>query len=208
MGFVASPFYVRPAIRRSSRSTTLTDAARTLGAGPGRMFGRIGLPLAVGGLLAGGVLSFARGVGEFGATIMFAGNVQGVTQTLTLTIYEEFEANLDVAIALGVLLVVLAAGCCSRQAHPSMDTLGLDFTVRPSLVRARLSARARFGDGRARRPLRRRQDDGPAGGRRPRAGARGTVACDGEVWLGPGVELGPRSARSACSSRTTRSSRT
>ena len=96
---------------RSSRSTrTFTDAARTLGAGPGRTFWRIGLPLAAGGLLAGWVLAFARGVGEFGATIIFAGNVRGQTQTLTLTIYEQLESNLDVALAIGVLLVVLSGG--------------------------------------------------------------------------------------------------
>ena len=71
---------------------------------------RIGLPLAASGLLAGWVLAFARGVGEFGATIIFAGNVRGQTQTLTLTIYEQLESSLDVALAIGVLLVVLSGG--------------------------------------------------------------------------------------------------
>jgi molybdate transport system permease protein len=109
--FVASPFYVRQAISAfESVDPTLTDAARTLGAGPGRTFWRIGLPLAAGGLLAGWVLAFARGIGEFGATIIFAGNVRGKTQTLTLTIYEQLETNLDVALAIGVLLVVLSGG--------------------------------------------------------------------------------------------------
>ena len=109
--FVASPFYIRQAISAfESVDPTLTDAARTLGAGPGRTFWRIGLPLAAGGLLAGWVLAFARGVGEFGATIIFAGNVRGQTQTLTLTIYEQLESNLDVALAIGVLLVVLSGG--------------------------------------------------------------------------------------------------
>jgi molybdate transport system permease protein len=109
--FVASPFYVRQAISAfESVDPALTDAARTLGAGPGRTFWRIGLPLAAGGLLAGWVLAFARGIGEFGATIIFAGNVRGKTQTLTLTIYEQLETNLDVALAIGVLLVVLSGG--------------------------------------------------------------------------------------------------
>jgi molybdate transport system permease protein len=109
--FVASPFYVRQAISAfESVDPTLTDAARTLGAGPGRTFWRVGLPLAAGGLLAGWVLAFARGIGEFGATIIFAGNVRGKTQTLTLTIYEQLETNLDVALAIGVLLVVLSGG--------------------------------------------------------------------------------------------------
>jgi molybdate transport system permease protein len=109
--FVASPFYVRQAISAfESVDPVLTDAARTLGAGPGRTFWRVGLPLAAGGLVAGWVLAFARGIGEFGATIIFAGNVRGQTQTLTLTIYEQLEANLDVALAIGVLLVVLSGG--------------------------------------------------------------------------------------------------
>jgi molybdate transport system permease protein len=111
IAFVASPFYVRQAISAfESVDPTLTDAARTLGAGPGRTFWRVALPLAAGGLLAGWVLAFARGVGEFGATIIFAGNVRGQTQTLTLTIYEQLESSLDVALAIGVLLVVLSAG--------------------------------------------------------------------------------------------------
>jgi molybdate transport system permease protein len=109
--FVASPFYVRQAISAfESVDPVLTDAARTLGAGPGRTFWRVGLPLAAGGLVAGWVLAFARGIGEFGATIIFAGNVRGETQTLTLTIYEQLESNFDVALAIGVLLVVLSGG--------------------------------------------------------------------------------------------------
>jgi molybdate transport system permease protein len=109
--FVASPFYIRQAISSfESVDPTLTDAARTLGAGPGRTFWRVGLPLAAGGLLAGWVLAFARGVGEFGATIVFAGNVRGQTQTLTLTIYEQLESNFNVALSIGVLLVVLSGG--------------------------------------------------------------------------------------------------
>jgi molybdate transport system permease protein len=109
--FVASPFYVRQAISAfESVDPNLTDAARTLGAGPARTFWRIGLPLAAGGLLAGWVLAFARGIGEFGATIIFAGNVRGETQTLTLAIYEQLEGDLDVALAIGVLLVVLSGG--------------------------------------------------------------------------------------------------
>src|SRR5690242_19301503 len=77
--FVASPFYIRQAISAfESVDPVLTDAARTLGAWPGRTFWRVGLPLAAGGLLAGWVLAFARGVGEFGATIIFAGNVREI----------------------------------------------------------------------------------------------------------------------------------
>jgi molybdate transport system permease protein len=66
------------------------------------------LPLSASGLMAGWVLSFARGIGEFGATIMFAGNVQGVTQTLTLGIYQQLNGDFDLALAIGVLLVILS----------------------------------------------------------------------------------------------------
>lgn len=108
--FVASPFYLRQAIASfESVDTNLTDAARTLGASPARTFWRVSLPLACAGLLAGWVLAFARGIGEFGATIMFAGNVRGETQTLTLAIYESLDAGFDVALAIGIVLVVLSA---------------------------------------------------------------------------------------------------
>ena len=108
--FVASPFYLRQAISAfEGVDPALTDAARTLGASPLRTFRRIALPLAAGGLAAGWVLAFARGVGEFGATILFAGNVRGETQTLTLAVYEQLEADFDVALSIGILLVVLSA---------------------------------------------------------------------------------------------------
>jgi molybdate transport system permease protein len=108
--FVASPFYVRQAISSFQAVDPMyVDAARTLGASPARTFARISLPLAAAGLLAGWVLAFARGVGEFGATIVFAGNVRGETQTLTLAIYEQLDSNFDVALSIGILLVVLSA---------------------------------------------------------------------------------------------------
>lgn len=108
--FVASPFYLRQGIASfESVDPLLPAAARTLGAGPARTFWRVSLPLAAGGLVAGWVLTFARGIGEFGATIMFAGNVRGETQTLTLGVYEQLEANFDLALAIGVLLVLLSA---------------------------------------------------------------------------------------------------
>ncbi len=109
--FVASPFYMRQAITAfEGVDRALVDAARTLGAGPVRTFWRVWMPLSAAGLVAGWVLAFARGVGEFGATIIFAGNVSGQTQTLTLAVYEELDSNFDVALAIGILLVVLSAG--------------------------------------------------------------------------------------------------
>jgi molybdate transport system permease protein len=108
--FVASPFYLRQAIAAfEGVDASLLDAARTLGASPARTFLRVSLPLAAAGLAAGWVLAFARGVGEFGATIVFAGSVRGRTQTLTLEIYDALNADFDVALSIGVLLVVLSA---------------------------------------------------------------------------------------------------
>jgi len=110
VAFVASPLYVRQAIASfEAVDQTLVDASRTLGASPARTFARIALPLASGGLAAGAALAFARGLGEFGATIMFAGSFQGVTQTLPLAIYAEFENRFEVALAIGGLLVIVSA---------------------------------------------------------------------------------------------------
>jgi molybdate transport system permease protein len=108
--FVASPFYVRTAVSAfEALDPNLHAAARTLGAGPGRVFFRVALPLAAGGLGAGAALAFARGLGEFGATIMFAGSLQGVTQTLSLAIYEQFDLDFDVALAISAVLVATSA---------------------------------------------------------------------------------------------------
>ena len=108
--FVAGPFYVRTAIAAfEAVDPTLVDASRTLGAGPGRTFARVALPLASGGLGAGAALAFARGIGEFGATIMFAGSLQGVTQTLSLAVYEQFDVDFDTALAIGAELVAASA---------------------------------------------------------------------------------------------------
>jgi molybdate transport system permease protein len=107
---VSSPFYLRIAIASFEVvDPTLPAAARTLGARPGRVFLRVMLPLARGGLGAGAALAFARGLGEFGATIMFAGSLQGVTQTLSLAIYEQFDLDFDVALAISALLIVASA---------------------------------------------------------------------------------------------------
>ena len=108
--FVASPFYIRSAIAAfESLDPSMTQAARTLGAGPGRTFVRIALPLAAGGLGAGAALAFARGIGEFGATLMFAGSLRGVTQTLPLAIYEAFDLDFDLALAISAELVAISA---------------------------------------------------------------------------------------------------
>lgn len=110
VAFVSSPLYIRAAVAAfEGVDPNLVAASRTLGAGPGRTFFRVVLPLARTGLAAGEALAFARGLGEFGATIMFAGSLQGVTQTLPLAIYSAFAIDFDTAIAMGALLVVISA---------------------------------------------------------------------------------------------------
>ena len=108
--FVASPFYLRGAIAAfEAVDPALIDVAGTLGAGPARRMLRVAIPIAIGGLGAAAATAFARGVGEFGATILFAGSFQGTTQTLPLAVYSLFDANLDQAIAIGVLLIIVSA---------------------------------------------------------------------------------------------------
>ena len=107
--FVSSPFYLRGGIAAfEAVDATLLDVAGTLGAGPVRRMLRIAIPLASAGLGAAAAVAFARGIGEFGATILFAGSFQGITQTLPLAVYSLFDANLDQAIAIGVLLIILS----------------------------------------------------------------------------------------------------
>jgi len=134
VAFVASPLYVRQAIAAfESTDANLAAASRTLGAGPARTFFRIVLPLARGGLVAGLALSFARGLGEFGATIMFAGNLQRVTQTVPLAIYSQFDLNFDAALAMSgvlvlaslVMLVSLRIGLGQWQRSPSTGSRSL-----------------------------------------------------------------------------------
>jgi len=110
--FVAMPFYVRQAIAAfASVDPQLMGASRTLGAGNTRTFFRVAVPQAGQSLSAGAALAWARAVGEFGATIMFAGSLQGITQTLPLAIYTEFSAaNLDAALAMSALLIAVSAG--------------------------------------------------------------------------------------------------
>ena len=112
VAYVSSPLYVRQAIAAFEEvDPNLVAASRTLGAGRMKTFFRVALPLARRGLAAGEALSFARGLGEFGATIMFAGSLQGVTQTLPLAIYQEFNHLPDgftTALAMSALLVVVS----------------------------------------------------------------------------------------------------
>lgn len=107
--FVALPFLVlslEGALRTAGGR--YEQVAATLGARPTRVLVRVTLPMVVPSLLAGTVLAFARALGEFGATVTFAGSLQGVTRTLPLEIYLQREADPDAAVALSLLLVLVA----------------------------------------------------------------------------------------------------
>jgi molybdate transport system permease protein len=107
--FVAAPFYVQAATSAlAALDGDLLVVARTLGASRARVFFRLALPLARRGLVAGAALAWARALGEFGATLMFAGNLSGRTQTLPLAVYTALETDLRAAQALAVLLVAVA----------------------------------------------------------------------------------------------------
>lgn len=108
--FVASPFYVRGARAGfGAVDRTLEAASATLGMGPLRTFLYVTVPLAAQALIASAVLCWARALGEFGATIMFAGNLQGVSQTLPLAVYLNLESgNLPVAVALSIVLILFS----------------------------------------------------------------------------------------------------
>jgi molybdate transport system permease protein len=108
--FVASPFHVRQAMAGfASVDRTLLDASRTLGASEARGFVRVAVPSAMPSLLAGGALALGRALGEFGATLMFAGSLEGVTQTAPLAIYERFNVDFQEALALSAVLVAVSA---------------------------------------------------------------------------------------------------
>ena len=108
--FVAAPFYVRSArIGFAAISREVEEAAAIDGADGWRVFRDVTWPLARHGVLAGAVLCWARALSEFGATLLFAGNLQGRTQTMPLAIMSAFEGDLGEALALAVLLLALSA---------------------------------------------------------------------------------------------------
>ncbi|MDR2160859.1 MAG: molybdate ABC transporter permease subunit [Desulfovibrio sp.] len=126
---VAATVVIFPLSYRATRAAlesvdhTLENAARTLGATEWQVLCRVSLPLAWRGILAGISLAFARGMGEFGATLMIAGNLPGRTQTLALAIYDAFQAGNDekalalvlLTSALCVALLLLAEGLAARR---------------------------------------------------------------------------------------------
>jgi molybdate transport system permease protein len=107
--FVALPFLVLSVEATLRASGARYEAvAATLGANPGTVFRRVTLPLILPGLVSGAVLAFARALGEFGATLTFAGSLEGVTRTLPLEIYLQRETDPDAAVALALVLVLVA----------------------------------------------------------------------------------------------------
>ncbi len=107
--FVAAPFYLRQAIAAfESLDPSWLEASRTLGAGPARTFLFVAVPSARPGLASGTALAWGRALGEFGATLMFAGSFPGVTQTAPLAIFARFATDFTAALALSAVLVAVA----------------------------------------------------------------------------------------------------
>jgi molybdate transport system permease protein len=131
VALVSGPLYVRAAIAAfEGVDANIVAASRTLGAGPTRTFFRVVLPLARAGLAAGAALSLARGLGEFGATIMFAGSLRAVTETLPVAVYAEFNVDFDTALAISALLVALSAALLiSLKWRPSLSTSRFRFAA-------------------------------------------------------------------------------
>ena len=162
---VAAPFYVQSAAAAFRRvDTDLLIVARTLGQRPAGAFLRVAAPLAMPGLLGGASLAWARALGEFGATLLFAGNLPGVTQTMPLAIYTALESDVRVARALSLALAALGLA------------LLLALHALPALLNRR-NAEPRPAGGRAgrERPVRERQ----ASGRKAHGRPAGSHSADG-----------------------------
>jgi molybdate transport system permease protein len=126
--FVAAPFYLRQAATGfAGVDRTIEEAALVDGADRTAVFMKVTVPLAFPALVAGVVTAWARALGEFGATIIFAGNFRGITQTIPLAIYSEFQSNIDAAVALSVLVlgfafaVILSVRYLTRRAVEYRD---------------------------------------------------------------------------------------
>jgi molybdate transport system permease protein len=107
--FVSSPFYLRQAKSLFDQLDPAYEmTARTLGTSQARVFARVVVPLTAGGLISGAVMTFGRALGEFGATIMFAGNLPGVTQTMPLAVYVSMAGDFNVGLTISILLVLIS----------------------------------------------------------------------------------------------------
>jgi molybdate transport system permease protein len=109
--FVSAPFYLRQAQSSfEAVDRSLLEASRTLGSSEAASFARVAVPVALPGLIAGLALAWGRALGEFGATLMFAGSFRGITQTVPLAIYDQFTTDFPAALALSAVLVAVSAG--------------------------------------------------------------------------------------------------
>jgi molybdate transport system permease protein len=109
--FVSAPFYLRQAQSSfEALDRSLMEASRTLGSSEAASFARVAVPVALPGLLAGLALAWGRALGEFGATLMFAGSFRGITQTVPLAIYDQFATDFPAALSLSAILVAASAG--------------------------------------------------------------------------------------------------
>ena len=140
--FVASPFYVRQAMAAfAAVDRTLLDASRTLGVSEARGFLRVMIPVAHAGAGGGTALALGRALGEFGATLMFAGSFRGITQTVPLAIYDRFSTDFDSALALSAVLVaVLRGDPAVGQAGPRRRGARRCSALRPGTGSARSSS--------------------------------------------------------------------
>jgi molybdate transport system permease protein len=124
--FVSAPFYLRQAQASfQAVDRSLLEAARTLGSSEAASVARVAVPVALPGLLSGLALAWGRALGEFGATLMFAGSFRGITQTVPLAIYDQFAIDFPAALALSaILLAVSAALLLAVKLVPGQATLG------------------------------------------------------------------------------------
>ena len=203
--FVAAPFYLRQAIAAfESLDPAWLEASRTLGAGPARTFLTVAVPSARPGLASGTALAWGRALGEFGATLMFAGSFPGITQTAPLAIFARFGTDFTSALALSAVLIAVAGRSCSRSSSsPAAGALegrrpvsGLEASMRLELRDFDLELELSVG------PAQRLALVGPSGAGKTTvmrviagllAPGEGRVALDGEVWLdtGAAVDLAP-----------------
>jgi molybdate transport system permease protein len=131
MVFVASPFYIRQAQAAfAALDPRVLEASRTLGAGEARTLARVAMPLARPGLVAGAALAWGRGLGEFGATLMFAGSLRGVTQTAPLALYDRFATDFPAALALAAVLLAVSAAVLAAVKLAGRPALGGDAPAR------------------------------------------------------------------------------
>ena len=215
--FVASPFYIRQAQAAfASLDPTLLEASRTLGASEARTFMRVAVPSAFPNLVAGAALAWGRALGEFGATLVFAGSLQGVTQTAPLAIFTRLSTDFPGALALSAVLVALSAAILLgvRLLHPIVASAGLRLEARTRLGGLDLEVRLEVGAGRVPRAGRSvgcGQDERAADRLRP-AAARARPGRAATVRPGSTPSAASTCLRSsaawATSSRSTRCSRT